>query len=678
MHAPGRFTAQVALGLLLAVSAQSLCAAPQTYSAPGARAGEYAGYERHADYVAVADGTRLAVSWYVPSQGPAAARFPVLLWYMPGHRESIDPRSGALRPGMDPEELAFFTARGYAVAIAEMRGSGASFGFRVIDRGPQIGRDGRDLVNWIARQRWSNGKVGMIGASFQGFSQFATAAERPRALKAIFPEIAGFDDYTSLYYPGGILNVALARVAYAAMGRDDRNEFDPTSAPPRLPSVPVIDEDGDGALADEIPLDRNGNGNFLDDGPPRYADGKSRADVYWHATQEHQKNGILTSDKVTLARFRDSTLADTRYRYWDLDPGLKPERIAQAGIAVYNRGGWFDYHARDTTQWFGTLQGHTPVRLLMAPTGHAALPSPEAQVQGRGNAYLAYFDDRQTSNALVLNEKLRFFDRYLRGLANGFDAEPPVLIYVMGEGWRREEEWPLRRARPLRLWLGAHGRLGAVPGDAGVDDWQVDPQATSLSQGANRWNFGIAGAKAPMSLDGSLHRRLAYATEPLSEDREITGHPILEITLGASVESADVYAYLEDVAPDGSSLLVTEGQLRANYHRRQSAPDSLPAASRLRVRPALPWPGFTQADFDPAPLAAGKTVRLVFDLMPTAWRFRAGHRIRLSLAGADRDSFEPSLAQPGSGAGTAAGDSQVYWHLHRGDTHSVLVLPWIP
>ena len=99
-----------------------------------------------------------------------------------------------------------------------MRGSGASFGFRVIDRGPQIGKDGRELVDWIARQPWSTGKVGMIGASFQGFSQFATAAEQPRALKAIFPEIAGFDDYTSLYYPGGILNVAIARVAYAAMG----------------------------------------------------------------------------------------------------------------------------------------------------------------------------------------------------------------------------------------------------------------------------------------------------------------------------------------------------------------------------------------------------------------------------------------------------------------------------
>jgi putative CocE/NonD family hydrolase len=664
--------------LLVLLGASSAGAAPHAFVAPDVRSGDYAGYERHADYVAVADGTRLAMTWYVPTRGPAAAGFPVLLWYMPGHRETIDPRSGQIRPGMDPEELAFFTAHGYVVAIAEMRGSGASFGYRVIDRGPQIGKDGRDLVNWIARQPWSSGKVGMIGVSYQGFSQFATAAEQPAALKAIFPEIAGFDDYTSLYYPGGILNLALARVAYTAMGRDDRNEFDASSAPPRFPSVPVLDEDGDGELSDEIPVDSNGNGNFLDDGPPRYADGKPRADVYWRATQEHQRNGILTNDNVTLARFRDSTLSGTQYRYTDLDPGLKPDRIVQAGIAVYNRGGWFDYHVRDSTQWFGTLQGHTPDRLLMAPTGHSGLPSAEAQAQGRGNAYLTHFGDRQTSSALVLNEKLRFFDTYLRGLRNGFDAEPPVLIYVMGDGWRREDEWPLRRARPLRLSLASQGRLAEAPGAPGVDDWQVDPESSSLSRGANRWNYAIAAAKAPLSLDETLHRRLAYVTGPLAEDREITGHPVLQITLGASSDTTDVYAYLEDVAPDGSSLLVTEGQLRANYHRRRSAPDSLPAASRLRVKPALPWPGYARADFDPAPFAGGRTVSLRFDLLPAAWRFRAGHRIRLSLAGADQGSFEQSPAFSGSGDGPGNTGTAVFWHLHRGGGQSVLILPWIP
>lgn len=622
--------------------------------------------ERHAAYVAMTDGTRLAVTWYLPPGADSATRFPTLLWYMPGHRESIDPRTGAIRPGMDRDELAFFTGHGYAVAVAEMRGSGASFGFRVIDRGPQIGKDGREVVEWIARQPWSTGSVGMIGVSFQGFSQFATAAEGPPALKAIFPEIAGFDDYTSLYFPGGILNVAIGRVAYAAMGRDDRNELIPEGRAPNLPSVPVIDEDGDGELADEIPVYPAGTTSFLD-APPRYADGQPRAGLYWQATREHRDNGILTNDVTARSRHRDSTLGATQYRYWDLDPGTKPERIARAGIAVYNRGGWFDYHARDTTQWFGTLRGHTPTRLLMAPTGHGGLPPASAPGPGHGNAYLRHFHDEETTAALVLNEKLRFFDRYVRGLRNGFDAEPPVLIYVMGKGWRHENEWPPKRARTLRLSFAAQGRLDASTGPAAVDEWQVDPEASSLSQGANRWNYGIAGAAAPMSLDASLSRRLAYTSEPLEADREITGHPTVELTLGSSAESSDVYAYLEDVAPDGSSLLVSEGELRANYHRLTPARAMLPGASSFAVRPALPWHGYAAADFDPAPFAQGRSVRLVFDLTPTAWLFPKGHRVRLSLAGADKDTFEPSLSP-----------TPQHWRIHRGRGQSVLNLPWIP
>jgi putative CocE/NonD family hydrolase len=462
------------------------------------------------------------------------------------------------------------------------------------------------------------------------------------------------------------------------MGRDDRNEFDPNATPPRLPSVPIIDENADGQLADDLPQYPLGHGSFLE-APPRYADGQARADVYWRATQAHLKNGVLTTENITTARFRDSTLGNTPYRYWDLDPGPKPGLIARAGIAVYNRGGWFDYHARDTTQWFGTLRGHTPDRLMMAPTGHSGLPSASAQAQGRGNAYLSYFGDTRTTNSMVLSEKLRFFDRYLRAVRDGFDSEPPVLIYVVGKGWRREDEWPLKRARSLQLSLGAQGRLEETPGPGAVDDWPVDPQASSLSQGANRWNFGIAGARAPMSLDASLPHRLAYTTAPLGADREITGHPVLELTLGSNGATTDVYAYLEDVAPNGSSLLVSEGQLRANYHRLKPPQDMLPGGSTLRVQPALPWHGYRQADFDPAPFAQGQAVRMVFDLMPTAWRFPAGHRIRLSLAGADQESFEASPAHlRDQDAGTGGAAVPLIWQLRRGAGQSVLVLPWIP
>src|SRR6185436_1140640 len=106
---------------------------------------------------------------------------------------------------------------------------------------------------------------------------------------------------------------------------------------------------------------------------------------------------------------------------------------------------------------------------------------------------------------------------------------------------------------------------------AGEHTWQVDPHATSLSQNANRWNYGIASVRAPLSLDEGRAHRLEYTAAPLPAAREITGHPVVRIALGANVPSTDVYAYLEDVAPDGTSLLVSEGQLRADFHRLRPA-----------------------------------------------------------------------------------------------------------
>ena len=149
---------------------------------------EESGYSRAAYYAPMSDGVSLAITVYTPKAAGPAARFPVILWYLPGHRESIDPKSGKLTSAFPEDELRFFTSHGYAMAVAEMRGSGASFGSRELDRGPQIGRDGKQLVDWIAGQPWSDGTLGMVGASYQGFSQYATAAERPAALRAIFDD----------------------------------------------------------------------------------------------------------------------------------------------------------------------------------------------------------------------------------------------------------------------------------------------------------------------------------------------------------------------------------------------------------------------------------------------------------------------------------------------------------
>lgn len=647
---------------------EALAAAP----APAPDAAAAVPFRRHAHYVPMRDGVLLAVSIYRPV-GESGDRAPTLLWLLPDRRETIDPRTGVIEPKMQRADIAFFNAHGYAIALAEMRGGGASFGQREIDRGPQIGQDGKDLVDWIAAQDWSDGKVGMIGASYQGFAQYATASNRPAALKAIFPEIAGFDDYGSMFHPGGILNVALSDYASGSIARMAQNRYDP--ARKELPSPPVIDEDGDGELADEIPLDRNGDGSFLDEGEPVYADGQPRKHLYYRATVEHAGNFNLTVKAIADAPYRDSLLGGTPYTYHDVDPGTKPVDIAQAGIAVYNRGGWFDYHARDTALWFATLKGRTPVHMMMAPTGHGGLPAHGAEDLYRAGPYFRLFGDTTTTNDLMNREKLRFFDRYVRGIDNGFDREDPVLLYVMGKGWRREKSWPLARAVPTRFYLGADHSLVARPGAAGTDQYRVDFTTSSISRKANRWNYGISRASEPMTLDDDAARRLAYLGAPLRADMEVTGHPLIELTLSSTASDGDIFVYLEDVAPDGSSLLVSEGQLRANYHRPRPIENMLAASARgFGVKPGLPWQGFDKVDYDPAPFADGKQVRLAFDLMPTSWVFRKGHRIRISIAGADAPSFaiHPALTEA-----AAKGEAPV-WTLHRGAGLSSIELPVVP
>lgn len=628
------------------------------------------GWRRLAAHVPMQDGVQLAITVHLPEGQASAQRFPVLLWYLPGHRENIDPQTGRLIPVWSEEDLRFFTSRGYALAAAEMRGSGASFGTRVLDRGPQIGIDGRSLVDWLAAQPWSDGNVGMVGASYQGFSQYATAAERPAALRAIFPEIAGFDDYTSMFRPGGILLRALSEFATASIVRDDLNHYDPQGPRPRLPAAPVVDEDGDGELADEIPLDLNGNGSFLDDGEPRYRDGQPRRHVYYRATRDHVGNSNLGLETLAAAPFRDSLVGGTQWTFRDIDPVDRPARIAASGIAVYNRGGWFDYHARDTTLWQATLAGHTPTYLMMAPTGHGGFPAGTGEELYRAGPYFRHFDDRTSTHAMLNEEKLRFFDRYVRGIRNGFEERPPVRLYVMGKGWRDEAAWPLARQRLTHYYFEADGGLATRRGRGGNVSWRVDLAADSRSSGASRWNFGVSAAREPLTLAADAHRRKSFTTAPLAEDTEVTGHPLLAVRLSASQANSDLHVYLEDVGPDGRALLVTEGQLRLNYVRTRPVQDMVTVPRGvIRVRPELPWHGYTRADYVQDPLAGNRARDYELDLHPTSWVFKAGHRIRVSLAGADSPIFEmhPELDPA----------APLDWTLSLGG-NSRLTLPVIP
>ena len=150
---------------------------------------------------------------------------------------------------------------------------------------------------------------------------------------------------------------------------------------------------------------------------------------------------------------------------------------------------------------------------------------------------------------------------------------------------------------------------------------------------------------------------LRYISPPLEQDLEVTGHPILTLFLSSTTPDATVFAYLEDVDDRGNVIYVTEGQLRTLHRKLSQSPNE-----QLQF---LPYRTYKREDA--LPLQPEKVARLVFDFLPTSYQFHKGHRIRLSLAGADKDHFAPL-------PGPVPTLTIFYSHLHPSHLH----LPAVP
>ncbi len=182
--------AGMAMALAAAMILSGTAAAAQmSQRAPGSE------YPRRFGYVTMEDGVRLAYVVYLPQ---AKGRFPAVLQYEPYEGGGSGPSSW-WPAGM-------WLENGYAVVLANVRGSGCSQG--VLDVfGPQEGPDGAAIVDWIGTQPWSDRRVGMIGVSYPGFTQVLVAAQHPRFLRAITPSAVTASLYSEADYPGGMLNV---------------------------------------------------------------------------------------------------------------------------------------------------------------------------------------------------------------------------------------------------------------------------------------------------------------------------------------------------------------------------------------------------------------------------------------------------------------------------------------
>ncbi len=418
---------------------------------------------------------------------------------------------------------------GYACVIQDCRGrwdsGGEYYPFRE-------GEDGHDAQEWIGRQPWSNGKVGMAGGSYVGTVQWQSAPHRSQYLTCITPRVICCDYYSGLVYPGGVfqLNV-LMTWGMRTSGRTAQSiEFYNWTEAFRTLPVEVMDE----LAGRELP--------------------------FWR-------------DWVQHAQYDE---------YWDAINDEK--RWGEIAVPAFNMGGWYDLYAQHTFINFNGLRQHGRTaaarqsKLIVGPWPHALSVSTRTGDIDFGAHSLADLESLE----------LRWFDYWLKGIDNGIVNEPPLRLFIMGiNQWRDEHEWPLARTDWQRWHFHSQGQANTLRGDGALapdtpghepnDHFVYDPAYPVQTIGGNNCCSPQIVPWGPYDQRAAEMRGdvLCYTSAPLAEDLEVTG-PI-QVVLYAATDGLDTdwTAKLVDVAPSGYAKNLCDGIIRARSRESLTAPTLL-------------------------------------------------------------------------------------------------------
>jgi putative CocE/NonD family hydrolase len=476
--------------------------------------------------VTMRDGTTLYADVHLPAgNGP----FPALLERTPYSKDNS--------PEVQVGAPAFFTAQGYAVVIQDVRGRFKSEGdfvpFR--DDGWGANQDGLDTVEWMASQPWCNGRVGTIGGSYAGATQYLLAPTRPPHLRAMAVRQAAADFHAEWVYHGGAFELAFLlgwtlEWAIKNLAHDESGpEYDRRKA---LLEQAVAEIE---TWQQRWPLAPN---PLL----PGLAD-------WYHDWLAHPDDGPF-------------------WWQWNIE-----RQHAEIEAPMLHLGGWFDIFQNGTLKNFMGLRANarTPAarraqHLIMGPWIHGPwnMPKPvQGEVDFGPAAAREYNAMRQP-----------WFDYWLKGQANGVLDGPAVQLFVMGENkWRAADAYPWPGARDTDWYLHAGGRLDAVaPAEPEPpDSYRYDPADPVPTRGGNLLYLpGGAFDQRPIE-----DRCLIYTSEPLARALTIIGGVRCRLWAASSARDTDWVVRLTDVHPDGFSRLLCDGILRARYRNSAAQPELL-------------------------------------------------------------------------------------------------------
>ena len=551
-------------------------------------------------YVEMEDGTKLAVWYHLPEEAARGQKVPAIMettrYVSKSERSFLLRALLNLRIAKEVPDAASktFLEDGYAVIKVDARGSGASFGHRDMEWSREEVRDMGQVIDWIVQQPWSSGSVGSYGISYSGNTAELAMASGRTALKAAAVLYPDFDVLSQSVMPGGIFNEKIIRAWGEETAKMDRNQTSTVF----YKGISPIEGDPHGKLMKK-------------------------------AIEEHRTVDIAKAfESIT---YRDDTLA-AGYTADAISPFQYRSQIEASQIPIYVRVGWMDA---------GTVNG--AIERFLTYRNDQTLEIGPWSHGGR------YFSDPYLVNASNRGEMEReqatavttFFDEYLKdekasgsshsGSLSTAASVKRLKYYTLGEGtWKTSDIWPIDGVKTRMFYFSHNGILEeAKPaGSTGSDLYQVDFTASTGSH--NRWATNLGGGRIAYGNRAEEDQKLlTYTSKPLEEDAEITGQPVVTLSLSANVEDCAIFVYLEDVAPDGTVTYITEGELRL-LHRALTNED-------LGYTAIGPKHSYKKKDGEL--LTPGKTTEVKIGLYASSVLIRKGHRIRISVAGHDAENF---------------------------------------
>jgi predicted acyl esterase len=496
----------------------------------GACAGQQQAPKLTTYMVAMRDDVKLATDVYLPGDGTGA--YPVIV-----ARTPYDKSKGG-------SALAANAARhGYAFVVQDLRGRFKSEGNNAIIFGNDgLGehQDGRDTLEWVARQPWCNGKIATWGGSALGIVQNMAAPVAPDELKAQFVQVAFSDYYSQGVYQGGAFRTQLIERWLRANN--------------------IVEKNLETFVAH-----------------PRYDD-------FWKKLNPETRAGKVRAP------------------------------------AVYS-GGWYDIFCQGTINSFTAVHYHGgegakgKCRLVIGPIGHG------------GFTELKY--PASAAKGPACGDAFAWFDYVLLGKDNAVAKEKAVHYYVMGDPtdpkapgnvWRHADDWP-PPSQATPFYFHPDGTLvrEKPPLGDGAKTYAYDPKDPVPNVGGQELGVPLG----PMD-QRRVEKRpdvLLFSTDELSEPVEVTGRVTAKLFVSSDCPDTDFTVKLCDVYPDGRSMLVTDGILRARYHK-----------------------SFEKESF----LEPGQVYELNVDLWSTSLVFNKGHRIRVAVSSSNSPRFEanPNTGRP--------------------------------